>query len=99
MKSIRIFFVMLGMKFIPLFDKTKADMLKRGKAEMSFDDWGLAEYLVGKKEWESGAPKAGMEAPDFEVEKLTAGGDRTGEFFQLSSVRGKPIALVMGSYT
>lgn len=99
MNTIRIFFVMLGMKFIPLFNKTKADMLKRGKAEMGFDTWGLAKYLVGKKEWESGAPKAGAEAPDFEVEKLTPNGDRTGEMFQLSSVRGKPIALVMGSYT
>jgi len=45
------------------------------------------------------APKAGEPAPDFEIERLTAAGKRTGEMFRLSSTRGSPVALVFGSYT
>ena len=45
------------------------------------------------------APKAGEVAPDFEIERLTAAGTRTGAMFRLSSTRGSPVALVFGSYT
>jgi hypothetical protein len=45
------------------------------------------------------APKAGGVAPDFEIERLTPAGKRSGETFRLSSTRGKPAALVFGSYT
>ena len=45
------------------------------------------------------APKVGERAPDFEIERLTLAGKRTGEIFRLSSTRGKPVALVFGSYT
>jgi hypothetical protein len=45
------------------------------------------------------APKAGEIAPDFEIERLTPAGKRTGEMFRLSSMRGSPVALVFGSYT
>ena len=45
------------------------------------------------------APKVGEPAPDFEIERLTSAGKRTGEMFRLSSTRGKPVALVFGSYT
>lgn len=45
------------------------------------------------------APKAGELAPDFEIERLTPAGKRTGEIFHLLSTRGRPVALVFGSYT
>ena len=45
------------------------------------------------------APKGGEPAPDFEVERLTPAGTRSGEMFHLSSHRGKPVALVFSSYT
>ena len=41
------------------------------------------------------APKVGEEAPDFELPVLH--GD--GETVRLSDLRGKPVALVFGSYT
>ena len=44
-------------------------------------------------------PPVGSQAPDFEIERLSPKGDRTGEAFRLSSVRGRPVALVFGSYT
>ncbi len=45
------------------------------------------------------APKVGELAPDFEIERLTPAGKRTGETFRLSSTLGSPVALVFGSYT
>ena len=59
----------------------------------------FAEYLTYKKERDKAVPKVGTEAPDFEVEMLTSDGARTGETFRLSSSKGKPMALLMGSYT
>jgi hypothetical protein len=48
-------------------------------------------------------PAAGTPAPDFEIERLSAEGARTGETFRLSqhqaNDRGRPVALVFGSYT
>ena len=67
-------------------------------------DWGISEeelaaFRAERAEWNKGAPNVGSEAPDFEVERLDAEGRRTGEMFRLSSARGRPVALVMGSYT
>ena len=45
------------------------------------------------------APKVGEAAPDFEIDRLTPDGKRSGERFHLSSARGRPVALVFGSYT
>ncbi len=45
------------------------------------------------------APKVGEIAPDFQLERLTSAGNRTGEMLRLSSTRGSPVALVFGSYT
>ena len=44
-------------------------------------------------------PATGTLAPDFEIERLSATGQRTGEMFRLSKDRGRPVALVFGSYT
>lgn len=45
------------------------------------------------------APKVGEMAPDFEIDRLTPAGKRSGERFRLSAARGRPVALVFGSYT
>ena len=45
------------------------------------------------------SPQVGEEAPDFELELLGSNGRRTGESMTLSSLRGKPIGLIFGSYT
>jgi hypothetical protein len=51
------------------------------------------------RERDAKTPAVGTEAPDFEIERLSAKGARTGENFRLSSLRGRPVALVFGSYT
>ena len=57
------------------------------------------------KQWREGVereghvPQPGQMAPDFEAERLSAEGKRTGEYFKLSSQRGRPIVLYFGSYT
>ncbi len=48
---------------------------------------------------ESRIAPAGAMAPDFELERLSPEGDRTGESIRLSSFRGRPVALAFGSYT
>ena len=45
------------------------------------------------------SPETGFPAPDFILEVLTSEGKRSGELFQLSSLFGRPIGLVFGSYT
>ena len=44
-------------------------------------------------------PDVGIEAPDFEIERLTPERKRIGEYVRLSSLRGRPVALAFGSYT
>jgi len=45
------------------------------------------------------SPETGSPALDFILEVLTSEGKRSGELFQLSSLFGRPIGLVFGSYT
>ena len=44
-------------------------------------------------------PKVASEAPDFELDVLDRKRKRSGETIRLSNLRGKPVALVFGSYT
>ena len=46
-----------------------------------------------------GPPRIGAPAPDFELELLSPQGKRTGEYIKLSSLFGKPVGLIFGSYT
>ena len=48
---------------------------------------------------EAHAPEVGDIAPDFTAERLTPSGKPTGATLTLSSLRGKPVGLVFGSYT
>jgi hypothetical protein len=50
-------------------------------------------------EREKHAPPVGAPAPDFELERLSPEGKRTGTPLRLSSLRGQLVALVFGSYT
>ena len=66
--------------------------------------WGISKqeydtYAAAKRAWDESTPAVGSMAPDFEVERLDDKGKRTGDMFQLSSTRGRPVALLMGSYT
>lgn len=61
-----------------------------------------AEYeamVRERSERDSIAPKVGEMSPDFEIERLAPDGTRTGEMFRLGATRGRPVALVFGSYT
>ena len=72
-------------------------------------DEALAELMISREDWtemrlkrnviEKNVPQVGDEAPDFNLEKLTFDGARTGEFVGLSTLRGKPVTLYFGSYT
>jgi len=44
-------------------------------------------------------PEQGSEAPDFNLDVLDGEKGRTGEKISLSSLRGKPVGLIFGSYT
>jgi hypothetical protein len=48
---------------------------------------------------EAMAPAVGEMAPDFEIERLSPEGRRTGEPFRFSSTLGRPVGLIFGSYT
>ncbi|MDP2645757.1 MAG: hypothetical protein Q8P24_12525 [Desulfobacterales bacterium] len=44
-------------------------------------------------------PRAGSQAPDFELDVLDRSRLRAGDTVRLSSLRGKPVAMIFGSYT
>jgi len=58
----------------------------------------LASVESGRTEHEKTAPRVGTPAPDFTGELLPAAGDPAVSF-RLSDQRGKPLALLFGSYT
>jgi len=55
--------------------------------------------MTRMKEREARTPVVGSTAADFELELLDPSGARTGEMRKLSSHRGRPVALIFGSYT
>ena len=71
------------------------------------EEWGDAGFTRAQFEdrWRARlerdmfSPEIGSPAPDFILEVLTSEGKRSGEQFQLSSLFGRPIGLVFGSYT
>ncbi len=48
---------------------------------------------------ETRVPRVGDMAPDFRIERLDREKKRTGEYVQLSALRGRPVALLFGSFT
>ena len=60
------------------------------------------DYIKVKQEAderERHVPEIGDPAPDFELERISGDGKRTGDHVRLSSLRGKPVLLYFGSYT
>ncbi len=45
------------------------------------------------------APEVGDQAPEFELERITSSGDRTGKTVKLSSMQGNLVALMFGNLT
>ncbi|HVB81553.1 MAG TPA: hypothetical protein VNE82_16600 [Candidatus Binataceae bacterium] len=56
-------------------------------------------HQAEEKARQSQVPQPGISAPDFEIEVLTRGRKSTGEQVRLSSLRGKPVGLIFGSYS
>ena len=48
---------------------------------------------------EKHAPTVGSAAPDFELKRLSSEGALSEERLRLADLRGRPVALVFGSYT
>jgi hypothetical protein len=59
----------------------------------------FAEVAALMEEREKRAPAPGSFAPDFALRRLGAGRKPSAERVRLSELRGRPVALVFGSYT
>ncbi len=66
-------------------------------SDMSGDEFDA--MMAEQKARQGGVPRVGDVAPDFELEVLDRARKRTGETVRLSNLRGKPVALLFGSYT
>ncbi len=70
--------------------------------ELEFRGWtreSFRQRWFDKVERDKDSPKIGAEAPDFELERLGPSGQRSGENLRLSSLRGRPVGLIFGSFT
>jgi hypothetical protein len=67
------------------------------KLGLTREQFGVIQQTM--KERGARTPPVGATAPDFEIERLSPDGKRTGEMFRLAETRGRPVALVFGSYT
>jgi len=70
--------------------------------ELAFRGWtrdGMREGYRKRLADDVNSPQPGDLAPDFRLERLGPAGERTGEQMILSSLRGKPVGLIFGSYT
>jgi len=82
-----------------ILPENPADLPPERRKNMNMTD---AEYIAmraHKLAREANVPQVGSSAPDFEIERLSPTGARTGEMLRLSETRGRPVALVFGSYT
>ena len=70
--------------------------------ELEFRGWtreGMRARYLDRMERDKHSPQVGEEAPNFELELLGATGKRTDDRLSLSSLRGKPVGLIFGSFT
>jgi hypothetical protein len=73
-----------------------------GDEELEFRGWtreGMRQRFLDRMERDKNSPQVGEEAPDFRLELLSATGQRSDDYRSLSSLRGKPVGLIFGSYT
>ena len=78
-------------------DRDKVLEAFKGRWNISPEDY--RRRVDEQLEREKHVPKVGVEAPNFELEWLSPSGERTGETFKLSEMRGEPLAIAFGSYT
>lgn len=69
------------------------------RKEMNISQEEFEEVRRNMAERELHAPAVGTLAPDFELRRLAADGSLSQDLLRLSDLRGKPVALVFGSYT
>ncbi len=69
------------------------DQLHHDPSPMTGERFARLQEAVARRE--EGAPKVGDEAPDFQLPVLHG----EGATVRLSELRGKPVALIFGSYT
>ncbi len=77
-------------------------MEERRKLWLSISDISEAQFdalQAAQRARQVRVPQPGTGAPDFELDVLTRERGRSGEKVRLSSLRGKPVGLVFGSYT
>ena len=70
--------------------------------ELAFRGWtrdGMRAGFERRLQADEQSPQPGDLAPDFTLELLSPTGARTGEPLALSSLRGKPVGLIFGSFT
>lgn len=60
---------------------------------------GMRQSWLARIERDKNSPRIGDEAPEFELERLSPAGMRTGDRLRLSALRGKPVGLIFGSFT
>lgn len=78
----------------PMDKLTPAEWQAMGISRTKFEDrWSH------RLQRDQASPAIGDPAPDFDLELLSADGKRTAEQFRLSSVAGRPVGLIFGSYT
>ena len=84
------------------FSSGKTPYDERKKLWLEISDMTEAAFdamMAENKARQSRVPRIGAPAPDFALERLDRDRKRMGETVRLSSLRGKPVALVFGSYT
>ena len=82
--------------------KVEERLAKLSDEELAFRGWtreGYRKRWAEREELDKTSPQIGDEAPDFELERLSPEGQRTGVNLRLSSLRGKPVGLIFGSFT
>ena len=60
---------------------------------------GMRQSWLERIERDKDSPRIGDEAPEFELERLSPAGMRTGDHLRLSALRGRPLGLIFGSFT
>ena len=86
----------------PLPDKVEKIIAWHTEEELQlrgFTREGLRDFIIGRIERDKDAPKVGDPAPELTLERLGPVGQRTGDMVSLSSLAGKPVGLIFGSYT
>ena len=90
-----------SMKMIDLeaYKENRLELPPEGWEWMGITEADFKVHQANMLEREKAVPQVGSMAPDFEIERLSVSGGRTGETFRLSSMLGESVALVFGSYT